>query len=72
MHIAQLMQMVHLMPLPRLDFNEARDDGWQCHPIISSFIEIQTALTFLVPAYPVVLEKRPSNGCLPASISIYM
>jgi len=24
----------------------------QCHPIISSFIKIQTGLTFLVPAYP--------------------
>ena len=35
-----------------------------CHPIISSFIKIQTGLTFLVLAYPGCPEKRPLNGCL--------
>jgi len=36
-----------------------------CHPSISCFIKIQIVLTFLVPAYPpVVLKKRPLNGCL--------
>jgi len=40
--------------------------GWcyYCHPIISSFIRIQCGATFLVQAYPGVLEKRPLNGCL--------
>ena len=32
-----------------------------CHPVISCFIKIHISLTFLVP---VVLEKRPLNGCL--------
>ena len=35
-----------------------------CHPVISCFIKIQIALTFLVPANQVVLEKRPLNGYL--------
>jgi len=33
-------------------------------PIISFFNEIHNGLTFLVPAYQVVLENRPLNGCL--------
>ena len=32
-----------------------------CHPIISCFITIQSGLTFLLPAYPGFLEKRPLN-----------
>jgi len=28
-----------------------------CHPIISRFIKIQSGVTFLVPAYQVVLER---------------
>ena len=34
----------------------------QCCPIIVCFIKIQIGLTFLVPAYHVVLEKRLLNG----------
>ena len=30
----------------------------------NAFIKIQIGLTFLVPGYPVVLEKRPLNGGL--------
>ena len=33
-------------------------------PIISCFIKIHVGITFLVPAYSVVLEKRLINGCL--------
>ena len=35
-----------------------------CHPIISCFIKIEIALTFLVPSYPGCPEKRPLNVCL--------
>jgi len=35
-----------------------------CYAIISCFIKIQIGLTFLVPAYQIVLEKRSLNGCL--------
>jgi len=33
-----------------------------CHPIISCFIKIQNGLTFLVPAYRVVLKNSLLNG----------
>jgi len=36
----------------------------QLMPLPPFFIKIQIGLTFLVPAYPVVLEKRPLNGCV--------
>jgi len=40
-----------------------------CHPIIIfCFIKIQIGFTVLVPAYQVVLEKRPLNGCSSAQI----
>ena len=34
-----------------------------CYPIISCFIKIQIGLTFLMPAYQVVLEKRALSFC---------
>ena len=43
---------------------------WHCHPFISCFIKIQIGLTYLVPAYQVVLEKRPLNGCLSVCLSV--
>ena len=52
---ADCLHMVQLMPLPSQN------------PTISCLISIQTAFTFLVPAYRVVLEKRPLNGCSTSS-----
>ena len=34
------------------------------HPVISCFNKTEIGLTFLVPAYPGVLEKKPLFGCL--------
>ena len=42
------MHVVQLMPLPS--------------PSSLASFKHQNVLTFLVPAYPVVLEKRPLNG----------
>ena len=42
------------------------------NPIISCLIEIQTGFTFLVPAYPLVLEKRPLNGRSSSSLRIFI
>jgi len=41
------------------------------HPVICCFIKTQIALTLLVPAYQVVLEKRPLNRCLSAPVSLH-
>ena len=42
------LHMAQLMPLPLT---------------VSCFSKIQIGFTFLVPAYPGFLEKRPLNGC---------
>ena len=42
------LHMAQLMPLPLSVFCSSK---------------IQIGFTFLVPAHPVVLEKRPLNGC---------
>jgi len=49
------LHMVHLMPL------------LSQIPITSSLIQIQTAFTFLILAYPGCLEKRSFNGCSSSS-----
>jgi len=41
-----------------------RSSWCHCHPIISCFINIHIGLTFLVPVYHAVLEKRLLNRCL--------
>jgi len=43
------LHMVQLMPLPLT---------------VACFSKIQIGFTFLVPAYPVVPEKGPLNGCV--------
>ena len=43
------LHMAQLMPLPLT---------------VSCFSKIQTGFTFLVPAHPVVPEKRSLNGCV--------
>jgi len=49
--------MAQLMPLPLT---------------VSCSSKIQIGFTFLVPAYPGFLEKRPLNGCYnPQNINIY-
>jgi len=49
--------MAQLMPLPLT---------------VSCSSKIQIGFTFLVPAYQVVLEKRPLNGCSCSSLHVYV
>jgi len=42
-----------------------------CHPIVSCLVKIQTGLTFLAPAYPGNLEKRPLSGLSVSFLSYY-